>query len=118
MGAGWIRDVVKRIREHPDPNLAASTIEVVWSVGEHRTLTFRFPREAEVDAARALNAVQLPPLPLRRFYWIVRWDPSRRTWTLDLPFHADASRHSYGPFDERQTAYPQEKLGATASDRT
>jgi len=36
----------------------------------------------------------------------------------DDPLHADASRHAYGPLDERHTAYPQERLGAIASDRT
>jgi len=30
----------------------------------------------------------------------------------------DVSRHAYGPLDERHTAYLQEKLGATGSDRT
>ena len=84
MSVGWIRDV-KKMREHPDPNLAASTIEVVWSFGEHQTLTFSFPREAEIEAARAFNTVQLPPLPSGRFYWVARWDPSHEPSTLDLP---------------------------------
>jgi hypothetical protein len=84
LGVAWMRNVLNKIRHHPDRAVADGQVELIVSVGEHRSITFVFPSEAEADAARALDCVRLPPWPAGPFHWQARWDATRHIWTLDL----------------------------------